>query len=132
MVLPDRPVADPKHAQFILRKSCLLQRDVFGDRVVLAITFSSSKSGKRRAPPVRLAVLGVIAKISDSGVDGPVGLIELRATGLWFDGLDQPQKLRGIGRAAISMLTACVEDGLLLRDIGFDTAPFAPDHSLGR
>src|SRR4051794_16543455 len=132
MVLPDRAVADQKDAQFILRESCLLQRDVFRNRVILAITFRSCKGGKRRGPSIGLAVLGVIADIANSGVDSPVGLIQLRATRHCFDGLDQSKKLSSISGAAVRSVTAFLEDDLLFGNVGFDTAPFVPEHSPGR
>src|SRR4051812_24006262 len=88
MVLPDRVVADQKDAQFILRVPCLLQRDVLRNGVILAIAFGGGKRGKWRAPSVGLTMLVVVAHVSNGGVDGPVDLVQLRATGLWFDGLD--------------------------------------------
>src|SRR5207253_7001567 len=51
---------------------------------------------------------------------------------LGLDGADQPQELRGIGRAALGIGPALIENGLLLRHGRFDAPPLAPEQAVGR
>ncbi len=81
MVLADGAVATHYYPQIITRKASIPQRDVLGNRVVLAIAFCSGKGGKRRAPAIGLAVLHKIGNKSDGRVDASVGFLELSAAG---------------------------------------------------
>jgi hypothetical protein len=82
MVLTEGAVAYQDYSQIVNRKAGIPQRDVFGDRVVLAIAFSRSKGGKRRAPAIDLAILRKIRNKSDGCVDAAVGLIKPSAARL--------------------------------------------------
>jgi len=81
MILPDGPVTHQHQPHFILRKTCLSQRDIFRDRIVFAIAFGGRKGSKRRAPAVGFTVLGKIAEVVDRRIDRTIGIVQLRAAG---------------------------------------------------
>ncbi|MHC2335524.1 hypothetical protein ACVIW0_004813 [Bradyrhizobium sp. USDA 4454] len=126
MILPDGAIAAEHQAQLLAREAGFAERDVFCDCVVLAIALAGRKGGERGGPAVGFAMLGEVADIADRLVDGAVGLIQPVAPGLGLDRIDQAEELRGIGRAGGRILPALREYGLLLRQIGFEAAPFAP------
>ena len=104
MILPDGAIANQYQLQVLAREAGFGEGDVFGDRIILAVAFPGCKGGKRCAPAVGFAMLGIVAHIADGHIDRAIGLIQLIAAGLCLDGFDQPQKLRGMGWASLRVL----------------------------
>ncbi len=86
-----RGVADEQEPKVFVRKPGLLERDIFGNRIVFAIARAGSERLDRRGPKVGNSVLSEIAHGADREIDGAIHRPDSRtpfartaAAALWY------------------------------------------------
>jgi hypothetical protein len=123
MVFLRQEISQDDDLHIVMGQACLQQRDIFHDRIVLAITAMSLQSLEGRAPMIRHAPLRLIAGGHDGKINRPVNQSDAgtaRAAGAFSNDIQQAMCDDG----TCFLLAAARQHLLFTIDIGFDGAPF--------
>ena len=82
MILPNGAVANQHQLQIITREAGFSEGNIFRNGVILAIAFPGRKGGKRCAPTVSFAVLGIVTDVADRHIDRAISFVQLIAARL--------------------------------------------------
>ena len=103
------------------------QRDVFRNRVILAIAGAVVEGDERRAPEVDLAVLHEVVHGANRQVDGAVDLAETGAAFALPAGIDDREEFqRGVGGAVVAIAVAERQLHPFVIELVLDAEPFGP------
>jgi hypothetical protein len=132
VILAERVVVREHDAQVARRDAGLAQRDVLGDRIILAVAAQRRKGRERRRPQIGNAVLLHVGHVADRVIDGAIDRLEPRApvtTARHIDDRDEPRGGRGARGGQRAATRHRVE---ILGDVGRYAAPFLPQRTFRR